>query len=142
MISVASYLTPTTALASCPACCSIRSSASWRVLSQRLVSKVILPPTNVCKLAPMVPKIERERTNDSAHHAQRLHHLKAMQLKLSGGHIVVDIHFCRFAPNRFRAFCPSTLFAPGQSARHMAGLAARLCPKANLSFRSPAHQSA
>src|ERR1700686_5116605 len=63
MISVASYRTPTTAFApSWPACWSIRSSASRRGLSQRSVSRVILPPTRVWRPAPMVPKIERDRT--------------------------------------------------------------------------------
>src|SRR6266404_2481978 len=52
-----------TALApSCCACCRHRSSACSRVFSQRSVRMVMLPPTSVCNPAPMVPKIERERT--------------------------------------------------------------------------------
>jgi hypothetical protein len=26
-----------------------------------------------------------------------------MQFKLRGGHVVLDIHLCRFAPNRFKS---------------------------------------
>src|SRR5437588_3898757 len=52
-----------TALApTCCACCRQRSRACSRVFSQRSVRIVMLPPTSVCKPAPMVPKIERERT--------------------------------------------------------------------------------
>src|SRR5437667_1841122 len=52
-----------TALApSCAACSSIISKASSRVCSQSLLKSEILPPTMVCRLAPMVPKMERERT--------------------------------------------------------------------------------
>src|SRR5947208_5044202 len=52
-----------TALApSCCACCRHRSSACSRVFSQRLVRMVMLPPTSVCKPAPIVPTIDRERT--------------------------------------------------------------------------------
>src|ERR1035441_8399194 len=52
-----------TALApSAPACLSISSKASLRVCSQRLLNSEILPPIMVCKPAPMVPTMERERT--------------------------------------------------------------------------------
>src|SRR5437764_11661184 len=52
-----------TALApSCCACCRQRSSACCLLCSQRSVRMVMLPPTSVCKPAPIVPKIERERT--------------------------------------------------------------------------------
>src|SRR6267143_979739 len=52
-----------TALApTCCACCRQRSRACSRVFSQRSVRMVMLPPTRVCKPAPIVPKIERERT--------------------------------------------------------------------------------
>src|ERR1019366_5604638 len=52
-----------TALApSASACCSMRSKASLRVCSQSLLKSEMLPPTMVCKLAPMVPTMERERT--------------------------------------------------------------------------------
>src|SRR5215472_1877354 len=38
------------------------SNASLRVCSQRLVNSEMLPPTMVCRLAPIVPTMERERT--------------------------------------------------------------------------------
>ena len=47
---------------SCAACSAMRWKAWARVSSQRLVKSVMSPPTMVCKLAPSVPKIERERT--------------------------------------------------------------------------------
>src|ERR1035437_2784536 len=40
----------------------MRSKASLRVCSQSLLKSEMLPPTMVCKLAPMVPTMERERT--------------------------------------------------------------------------------
>src|SRR5271170_1529131 len=47
-------------------CCSawsiISAKASLRVFSHRLVRIVMLPPTSVCRLAPRVPKTDRERT--------------------------------------------------------------------------------
>src|SRR5664280_1201387 len=52
-----------TALApSASACCSMRSKASLRVCSQSSMTSEMLPPTMVCKLAPRVPTMERERT--------------------------------------------------------------------------------
>src|SRR5437588_8805530 len=61
--SVASYRTPTTALApsSC-ACRSASSNASARVFSHNSVRRVMLPPTIVCNDAPIVPRTDRERT--------------------------------------------------------------------------------
>src|ERR1700676_126563 len=53
----------TTALAPCsPACCSISSKASSRVLSHRLVSNVMLPPIMVCSAAPRLPITLRDLT--------------------------------------------------------------------------------
>src|SRR5450432_389032 len=46
----------------CPACWIMSSKASWRVRSHRLLKSEMLPPTMVCRLAPKVPTMERERT--------------------------------------------------------------------------------
>jgi hypothetical protein len=40
----------------------MRSKASARVFSHRLVKSEMLPPTSVCSDPPMVPKIDRDRT--------------------------------------------------------------------------------
>src|SRR5579863_9291391 len=40
----------------------IFSKACSRVFSHSSVSRLMFPPTMVCRLAPRVPKIERERT--------------------------------------------------------------------------------
>src|SRR5438132_1392438 len=44
------------------ACCSIISNASSRAFSHSSVKSEMLPPASVCSDAPIVPKIDRERT--------------------------------------------------------------------------------
>ena len=44
------------------ACWTIISNASARATSQSLVNAVMFPPTSVCSVPPIVPKIERDRT--------------------------------------------------------------------------------
>ena len=47
---------------------------------------VMLPPTMVCNPAPMVPKIERERTTMPAHNAEVAGDAEAGKLEGGGDH--------------------------------------------------------